>query len=688
MAKQQRSFISPSDYSRMRPGHFLSDMGSPGPWNLPFLALLALCSFPITAHTQITFEEVSSDRGMVGYLMPLGPVGGAAAADFDNDGDIDVFVPTAQGITDLLFENDGNGNFIDIAPDAGLASTENNRAAIWFDYDGDHRLDLVVGGDCRADPVTTDPCVHPENLRLYHQQQDGRFVDVTHAAGLDAIWGGNADSHRSGLTAGDIDNDGYLDLYVNNWNDRAYLYRNNGDGTFTDITTASGISDQPFDHHQPIMYDFNRDGWMDIYVAVDFRTPNFLWINQGDGTFVDMSKEAGVDNAMTDMGIALGDYDNDLDMDMYVTNVATGGQHNVFYRNDSDGPALQFSEISQELDVWQGYWGWGTTFLDADNDGWLDLAATNGKNVGQWRTEPSRFFLNRGGNPVTFEDVSDAVKFNDTFIASSLIAFDYDRDGDLDMVQTAQEIGSLQLLENVRGPQAAGNNYLVIRPRMGGKNHFAIGAEVIITVGSRQMIRVIKTATSTLGQEPAEAFFGLGAEQKADRVLIRWPNGTESELTDVQAGQVLTVESEAGFQINPGLNDAWYNPAIQGQGFFVTVFPQIAQIFLAWFTYDTERPDDSTTAQLGEPGHRWLTAFGPYADGQAVLDIEVTVGGVFDSGSPVPSQDLDGEIIVEFTGCNQGKITYDIPSVDRQGVIPIERIALDNVSLCEALISQ
>ena len=142
------------------------------------------------------------------------------------------------------------------------------------------------------------------------------------------------------------------------------------------------------------------------------------------------------------------------------------------------------------------------------------------------------------------------------------------------------------------------------------------------------------------------------------------------------------------FRINAGLNDAWYNPLTNGQGFFINVFPDIGQIFLAWFTFDVERPDASVTAQLGDPGARWITAQGTYADNKAVLDIFITEGGIFDTSPPEPTSEKDGEMIVEFSGCNEGKITYDIPSINRQGMVPIERITLDNVPLCETLAEQ
>lgn len=163
-------------------------------------------------------------------------------------------------------------------------------------------------------------------------------------------------------------------------------------------------------------------------------------------------------------------------------------------------------------------------------------------------------------------------------------------------------------------------------------------------------------------------------------------------LIEQNAGGCNSVEEILGeeplFEMNAGLNDAWFNLDTSGQGFFITVFPESKQMFLAWFTYDTERPPEDVTAFLGEPGHRWLTAQGEYEENVAVLEVHMTSGGVFDSEEPAPNSEPDGEIMVEFSTCNTGTVTYDIPSVDRQGVIPIERIVLDNVPLCYVLNSE
>ena len=151
---------------------------------------------------------------------------------------------------------------------------------------------------------------------------------------------------------------------------------------------------------------------------------------------------------------------------------------------------------------------------------------------------------------------------------------------------------------------------------------------------------------------------------------------------------MIDITENSTFLINPGLNDAWFNEDSNGQGFLITVFPGIETVFLAWFTYDTQRPDESVTAMLGEPGHRWLTAQGNYSGNKAVLDIIVSEGGIFDSGTPEPAPRQDGTIVLEFTDCNSGTVSYDIPSVDRQGVVPVKRISLDNVPLCEQLAGQ
>ena len=496
-----------------------------------------LAAAPLTG-APLRFVDVGPDRGIQSYSMAPGMTGGVAAADFDDDGDIDLFVPNREGAPDQLYRNLGHGQFEEIAAEVGLASLQRSRVALWLDFDGDHLLDLFVAGDCF---LATPDCPDVSTLKLYRQTGDGCFADVTLEAGLTDDLIVHSGQHRGGVCAGDVNNDGYLDLVTGVWGGEARLWLNNGDGTFTDFSAASGLGGVNEGHWQPVMHDFDGDGALDIFAAIDF-TANHLWINQNDATFVDAAPAAGVDSDWNEMGVVVADYDNDGDLDVYITEIADNERHNLLYRNDSQDGSLQFTDVAVAAGVDDTGFGWGTTFLDADNDGLLDLAVTNGYFNSPAIDDQSKFFLNAGGDPTTFTDVSSEVGFDDTLWGSSLIALDFDRDGDLDLVQTCAQGGPLRLLENQRSIEAAANNFLVIQPRMAGPNHRAIGAVVRVNAGGLTMTRLISAGTSLMGQEPAEAVFGLGTASAADTVTIKWPNGSETELHDVAANQVLTVE--------------------------------------------------------------------------------------------------------------------------------------------------
>ena len=496
------------------------------------VALCVAITLCASALGQVQFVEVAAERGLQPYQMAAGMGGGAAAADFDNDGDIDIFVPNGYGYADQLYQNDGTGRYVEIAAAAGVGSTARNRSALWLDYDGDGDLDLLVAGDCWR---TT--CTEQTTLRLYRQYAEGRFEDVTKEAGLFRDLARVA-SHLGGMCAGDVNNDGFLDICLALWDGKTWLFLNDGRGAFTDISVSSGVGAEQRQHWQPVMHDFDRDGWLDIFVAVDF-SENRLWINQRDGTFIDAAPQAGAANAFNDMGVAICDYDNDGDFDLYVTNIAADGMHNILLRNDTVDGALSFSEISHEAGVDNGYWGWGAAFMDCDNDGLVDLATTNGWRIPPWNADPSRFFLNLGGQSVTFAEVSDQVGFNDTEWGSALISFDSDRDGNLDLLQVTRSGAGVLLLENRPDPDS--NAYLVVKPRMLGPNSHAIGAVVRVSVAETTMARLITAGVSFIGQAPAEAHFGVGTASTIDSVVIDWPNGDQTVLYDTATDVVLTV---------------------------------------------------------------------------------------------------------------------------------------------------
>jgi hypothetical protein len=486
---------------------------------------------------QVVFEEVGAARGItVQYQPGMGMGSGISAADFDDDGDIDLFVPTTRDMPNLVYRNRGDGTYDEVAAELGLAGTDHARVGVWFDYDADGRLDLAVLHDLHM--ISTEEV---SSLRLYRQNETGVFDDVTGAAGLlNQLSPRDLMKHAGGMVAADVSGDGWLDLYACFWSGEAHLFVNNGDGTFTDASAGSGL-DKWANHWQPLIVDFDGDGLRDIFSAEDFK-PNVLWLNQGDGTFKDAAPDAGLATAYNEMGVTSGDYDNDGRLDFYVTNVfeLTPGAHNVLFRNITTDPGSpRYTEVAPQAGVGDSGWGWGTTFFDADNDGWLDLAATNGFTRPKWVDDRSCLFINNGDG--TFDDRSETCGFDDRFWGMGLVAFDSNRDGWLDLAQTTNNPEPFVRLMEARPDPGVNGNWLVVRPRMKGPNTRAIGA--IVRVGTRGVhrMRLVTAGASFLSQEPAEAHFGLGQADAATYVQIEWPDGTFTTRADVAANQVITV---------------------------------------------------------------------------------------------------------------------------------------------------
>ena len=508
-------------------------------------AVAILCSQTRVLDAQVSFIDQSKSRGVLENFIDLGFGGGVAAFDFDEDGDIDLFLPQRFGSSDRLYLNDGAGNLDDVSAESGLDVMSAGRSAMWFDYDDDHLVDLLIASDCFN---SEDPdCIDETTIRLYRQTLPGQFDDVTDAVGLNSVGVDPFFGHRSGIATGDIDNDGDLDLIVGQWGGQLQLYVNES-GLFSDQTLARGIfnprAPAPTDPWQSVMHDFNGDGWIDIYTSVDFA-PNHLWMNQGDGTFVDEAASSGTDFAFNDMGVTVSDYDNDGDSDIYVTNIFEEGKRNLLLRNDSENGIAQFTETSIAAGVADTGFGWGTTFLDADNDTLLDLAVTNGWFNGVGFRDFSRMFLQNENAPGTFLDISESSGFHDEFFGSCLVSADINRDGDLDLLQVCNPAlfeGPFRVLENQTSETSESNNWLVVRPRQAGKNHWCFGAKVTVEIGDLRMSRDISSSTSIHGQEPAEAFFGLGDAQSVDRVIVTWPMGDQSVWEQVDGQQIFDAQ--------------------------------------------------------------------------------------------------------------------------------------------------
>lgn len=507
------------------------------------------------------FIESAAPAGLTGFVQAPGQGTGVAVADYDADGDLDIFLPAAEGAPNLLFRNRGSGTFEEIGAVTGLNDTRQARGGLWLDYDGDGDLDLFVSRDCHLELADCSQKV----LSLY-EQDAGVFTEISDQVGLTRNAGVFPfQMHAGGLSAGDISGDGLPDIFFARWQSEAELYVSDGlglrgdDPGYIHASDVTGIGSIQMGHWQGLFHDFDGDHWPDLFVNVDFAA-NQLWLNGQDMTFADAAVPAGVDTAWNEMGAAPGDYDNDGDIDLYATNIHgwmdEPDRGNRLYRNDTAGGVPAFADVADVEGVDDTGWGWGAAWLDADNDGDLDLAVTNGYCQDGYcddehRLDRSRLFHHEGIG-AGFSEIGQTVGFDDTFVGGALVAADFDRDGRLDLIQTVTDYpegfggpvnSHVRLLMNRPANGAATGPWLVIRPRMAGPNSHALGAVVRAVLDDATVLtRLITAGTSWQGQEPAEAHFGLGAGRDVLRVDIEW-SGTDAVSTwgGPAAGRVHTL---------------------------------------------------------------------------------------------------------------------------------------------------
>jgi hypothetical protein len=535
------------------------------------------------------FTEVAAERGITDVANITDMLGnGAAAADFDNDGDIDFYLTTDDGIPDRLYENDGTGHFSDVAAQKGILETKNNRAALWFDFNGDRRPDLVVAGENCVASI----CANPVRLALYQQLENGHFSEVTAQAGL--LVGPDFDNVPffgvGGLAAGDLNQDGFLDLIFTVWGGGIKLFQNNGDGNFSDMTASAGLIMEKKTAWQPMLHDFNGDGWQDIYCNVDFA-PNKLWINKS-GTFEDQAAQYGLGSAFNEMGMTMGDADNDGDLDIYMTNITRDfqgqPQYNVLLKQEQENGQVIFKEKGRSQGVSQSGWDWGTTFIDINNDGRQDLTATNGWwNELDYPKDRSNLWLN---TKVGFVDISGQCGFDDMLDATTLLGFDMDRDGDSDILQTLKDNANTQMpvsiYENKLEESSFPGHYLTIQPRIVGPNYFAIGSVVTVVADDLFSARLISAGCSFYGQEPAEAFFGLGEREAILEAIVRWPDGKVSIYQNIAVNQTIQLDYDF-IQPPSDLAAAWQDRSIE------LTWQDNSEEETAFVLYKSEHPDFS-----------------------------------------------------------------------------------------------
>jgi enediyne biosynthesis protein E4 len=489
--------------------------------------------------------------------------GGAAVGDFDDDGWPDIYLSRLAG-PGLLFRNLEGVAFESVGAQLGLLDSFDGNGAAWVDIDGDGDLDLYVTSF--GDPARF--WLYRNTLR---ETGEAGFVEEAIARGL-ALADGEPHFGFS-IAVGDYDRDGWLDLYTTEWrpglaateaSSHARLLRNLGDGSFEDRTLEAGVSmlmKNPAGLHAfaPAFVDLDEDGWLDLAVVSDNGTSRLFW-NQG-GSFLDGTPRAGVSLERNGMGSSFGDYDGDGHLDWYVTaifspesspecgNLVCGKGGNRLYR--SKGPRC-FEELALAHGVHDGGWGWGAALFDPDNDGDLDIVATNGFYVPHgppgsfFVHEPLRFWRNHSEQlgASEYSEVAAEVGLVDLGQGRGLVVFDFDRDGDEDLliVDSGGPFGGqTKLWRNETGTQ---NAWLDVELDARPGNTRGIGARVELqrTPGGPIQVRVIGVGTHFLGHGENRAHFGLGpSETVVAELRVIWPSGAHTVLTGVPARQVLTL---------------------------------------------------------------------------------------------------------------------------------------------------
>ena len=555
----------------------------------------------------LDFRHFHGERSI---QLPEDMGSGAAWGDYNNDGWADLYVVNIAGALSLtpdeiarspasnrLYRNNRDGTFTDVTDLARVERRDCGMGVAWGDYDNDGALDIVV--------------TNYGMNQLYHNNGNGVFTATGRSAGISdraGFW--------TGASWGDYDNDGYLDLYICGYvqykfdsanaastsqqyevvtpftlnpssylPERNLLYHNNGNGTFTEVAQQAGVDNIAGRSLSASWCDFNNDGWADVYVANDV-SDNLMYLNNGDGTFTDVSHEAWVADYRGAMGLAIGDWDNDQDLDLFATHWIA--QENALYKNlltelsqleksnippgrrPGQGGATnpnsvqqsppRFTDMADAYGLGQialDYIGWGTAFFDYDNDGQLDLFVANGSTF-QDRDNPKalipmrdQLFWNSGdGGFFEVGGVSGEV-FQEEWVGRGAAFADYDNDGDVDIFI----VNHSALPKLLRNDGGNANRWLKVRLKGTRSNRSGVGARLTLAVGEDWQTREMGSGSSYLSQNVPEAVFGCGDALEIASLKVVWTSGTKQEFTSIPTNQIIEITE----------GKAWKHVDVDGQ---------------------------------------------------------------------------------------------------------------------------
>jgi hypothetical protein len=501
--------------------------------------LKLLCTFftlSALAGPQVTFTDVAEDLDIFFTSDGCVLASGLAFTDYNDDGLDDIIMTSCQGQPIKFYQNNGNG-FSPFTPDFLNGDTSETRVVLWADYDNDGDKDLFIGNSNARN-------------KFYRNMGNGVFIDYTDIVGLSHL------AHATYAAAwADYDNDGWLDLYVANRSTQNMpmhnkLYRNNGDGTLTDVTSQAGVGNVNGATIATAWLDYNNDGWPDIYNANDRGTINRLFRNNGNGTFTNISN-ANVKLVMDAMSVTVADIDNNGFLDIYITNDATG---NKLLMNNGDGT---FTESAEQMGVQVNKGTWGSLFIDYDNDGDFDLFVSAMSSGSGANGIANDLFENQNG---TFVNVSGTVIPLHELPTMGAAMADFNQDGyyDIAVISSGNERSSL--LQNSGGD----NNWIKVHLQGDVSNRDAIGSWIYVWCNGQMFKRYTQCGANFASQDAFYQIIGIGQHNLIDSVVVKFPAGTirvienpsiNSDLLVVEDDVVLSnPEARAPFVFSVGPN--------------------------------------------------------------------------------------------------------------------------------------
>ncbi|MBO3117362.1 VCBS repeat-containing protein [Winogradskyella sp. DF17] len=502
---------------------------------------LRLCFYSIllcalnTLYGQINFVDQAE---LIGLSQATGTSNfgghGISYADFDDNGLDDITLASGNGVPVRFYKNIEGFVFAEVDLLATLNYDYRTRSVVWVDFDNDGDKDLFLTSDT-------------DGNRLF-QNQNGVLTDITVAAGFPL-----ENLFTYGASWGDIDNDGCLDVYLSNriggTNITNYLFKNNCDGTFSEVTTSVGLSNTPYITFCSAFFDFNNDGWQDLYVANDKFEQNYLYKNNGDGTYTDVSVSSGTNIVMDAMSVTIDDFNSDGFFDIYITNtpqeISTPLPGSVLLRNNGDET---FSNISLSSGTVVDSYCWGANFIDADNDTDLDLYV-NSQYTGDNGFASYAFFTNSGDE--TFAQPSNVGFDTNTYRSYSSAVGDYNNDGLMEIVVNNEDNQKPSLWENIANNT---NNYLAVELEGVIGNRDGTGSVIEIAINGAKQYRYTLCGEGYLSQNSTKKIFGLGTNTTVDYVKVTWLSGIVDIIYNVTANQTLNiVEGSATLSIGENI---------------------------------------------------------------------------------------------------------------------------------------